>query len=690
MAVTTELQPIIDALIKSNKDAADRIIFNENKTSESIKQKLEAVDNKGNLKIQGELRKSLEFEQKQIEETKKNREIAEKSINLEKQNIELMKQANAKVQKTIEDNGGKVEDNTGFLQNQVEIAKAELDLRKKQIDDPTPAQMLSIGRDELELEKLRFKAEGKRAEDNLDFQKKTNELRKAEARERLQQEGLSASAQKEAAKDLRSAQIEGLKLALDPVISPLKTVTGLFSKTLSSLGISLPGFSLGKLAGIVAVGLLIKFLRSDAFKDLVDLLVDFDMQKLKDLKTNLKFTLGALAGLATFFLAKNFFRMGGKLLFLGGTFGFTFARVLKNSVKNLLRILGLIAPVIDDVAAAAAPVSYGGAFTRFGMRKGSTIKFEGREFVVQKGGQFKEIVDGKIQGKFTDKQTAARVREGFKLGTAVQEANPRINANGTATQSYKDALKNKQMGGVAKFLGSAFVRNVPILSAIFTSGMAANILLGDKTRMEKIDAMGELLGSTAGSTILGLGAGAITAATGVGLPFAIPTGLAFAIAGGFAGAPLGRVLMRLIMGMNSGDIPVGVGSTISEGGGIDPKGESSTSPMMGVPMIDLIKPNGFNGLGGNNLLGDGGVKLLNMGLTPTASSAQLSNAMLNVMGDVLINAARGASQFGSNGSFAVVNAITTNDNKQTSNQFGMVYMKQQDEFVNQTVNSALI
>ena len=102
MAVSTELQPIIDALIKSNKDAADRIIFNENRTAESIKEKLEAVDKDGNRKIVGALRDSLEFEQKQIEETQKNRKIAEESVNLEKQNIELMKQANAKVQKTIE------------------------------------------------------------------------------------------------------------------------------------------------------------------------------------------------------------------------------------------------------------------------------------------------------------------------------------------------------------------------------------------------------------------------------------------------------------------------------------------------------------------------------------------------------------------------------------------------------------
>ena len=137
--------------------------------------------------------------------------------------------------------------------------------------------MLSIGRDELELEKLRFKAEGKRAEDNLDFQKKTNELRKAEARERLQQEGLSASARKEASKDLRTAQIEGLKLALDPVLSPLQTVAGFINK---GIGKIIPGFTFGRLAGLVGIGLLIKFLRSPIFDDIISALVDFDLKSI--------------------------------------------------------------------------------------------------------------------------------------------------------------------------------------------------------------------------------------------------------------------------------------------------------------------------------------------------------------------------------------------------------------------------
>ena len=371
MAVSTELQPIIKALIDSNKDAADKIILNENKTAESIKEKLEAVDKDGNRKIVGALRDSLEFEQKQIEETQKNRKIAEASVNLEKQNIELMKQANAKVQKTIEDNGGKVEDNTGFLQNQVEIAKAELDLRKKQLSDPTQAQLLSIGKDELNLEKLRFQAEGKRAEDNLDFQKRTNELRKAEARDRLQQEGLSASARKEASKDLRTAQIEGLKLALDPVLSPLQTVAGFINK---GIGKIIPGFTFGRLAGLVGIGLLIKFLRSDIFDDIISALVDFDVkgigEKIKDTFVSLSSALAAVVTLVGGLAARLLLSTG-----LGATVAGTKLATTKLTAKDI----GIKQDeLIKDKSGRTFKLTAGGDLRQFDPTKGPKGTFVGK------------------------------------------------------------------------------------------------------------------------------------------------------------------------------------------------------------------------------------------------------------------------------------------------------------------------
>ena len=130
---------------------------------------------------------------------------------------------------------------------------------------PKLIQGQQINKEELEIEKLRFQAEGKRAEDNIDYQKKANQLRVQEARDRLQQQGLSSAAAKEARKDLRNAQIEGLKLGLEPVLAPLKEITGFIGKTLSMFGINLPSFGFGKIVGLVAIVGLINFLRSDFF-----------------------------------------------------------------------------------------------------------------------------------------------------------------------------------------------------------------------------------------------------------------------------------------------------------------------------------------------------------------------------------------------------------------------------------------
>ena len=172
------------------------------------------------------------------------------------------------------------EDNKGFLQNQVKLEEESIRLRKQALTDPTQSDLLKISKAELDLINLDFKR-GKRAEDNLDFQKRTNELRKAEARERLQQEGLSASARKEARKDLRTAQIEGLKLAFTnlPFVSDLQTVAGFINK---GIGKIIPGFTFGRLAGLVGIGLLIKFLRSPIFDDIISALVDFDVKSIGD------------------------------------------------------------------------------------------------------------------------------------------------------------------------------------------------------------------------------------------------------------------------------------------------------------------------------------------------------------------------------------------------------------------------
>ena len=62
----------------------------------------------------------------------------------------------------------------------------------------------------------------------------------------------------------KTAQIEGLKLAFAPKLSPLQTVVGFINK---GIGKIIPqSWTFGRLAGLVGIGLLIKFLRSPIFE----------------------------------------------------------------------------------------------------------------------------------------------------------------------------------------------------------------------------------------------------------------------------------------------------------------------------------------------------------------------------------------------------------------------------------------
>jgi len=690
MAVSTELQPIIKALIDSNKDAADKIILNENKTAESIKEKLEAVDKDGNRKIVGALRDSLEFEQKQIEETQKNRKIAEASVNLEKQNIELMKQANAKVQKTIEDNGGKVEDNTGFLQNQVEIAKAELDLRKKQLSDPTQAQLLSIGKDELNLEKLRFQAEGKRAEDNLDFQKRTNELRKAEARDRLQQEGLSASARKEASKDLRTAQIEGLKLALDPVLSPLQTVAGFINK---GIGKIIPGFTFGRLAGLVGIGLLIKFLRSDIFDDIISALVDFDVkgigEKIKDTFVSLSSALAAVVTLVGGLAARLLLSTG-----LGATVAGTKLATTKLTAKDI------------------------------GIKQDELIKDKsGKTFKLTKGGDLRQFDTAK--GKFVggavnqDKLLRSLASEG-----ALGERGKLVTGGGG---KFVRVLKGiaKRVPGIAQFLAlqdifslligggepkEIFPQLVGILTGLGGGALGAILggLIGGIGSPFTFGLSG-FIGSVGGGILgyLGGEAAGKSLAEGIaeialGLPVkSFPT---FDI-GPFKGVDINKVFTKgetpgqsvreLVETGDLGAIRAEVQEAQSELKFLESQPETlSTSFTVQKQKEELrkiisegLKILEVEGGGMQGIVPKGSINFGKM-LTPSAMSMSSLQSAENAT-LLAKNATLRSETFEGGGSVAVVNAVTNNDNKQASNFFPMNVVERPQGFVKDATNALL-
>ena len=66
MAISTDLQTVITELKKNQVEATNKIILNENRTTESINKQLAAVDAKGNPKVEGALRESLELQKKEI------------------------------------------------------------------------------------------------------------------------------------------------------------------------------------------------------------------------------------------------------------------------------------------------------------------------------------------------------------------------------------------------------------------------------------------------------------------------------------------------------------------------------------------------------------------------------------------------------------------------------------------------
>ena len=66
MAINTDLQTVINELKKNQVEATNKIILNENRTTESINKQLAAVDAKGNRKVEGALRESLEFQKKEF------------------------------------------------------------------------------------------------------------------------------------------------------------------------------------------------------------------------------------------------------------------------------------------------------------------------------------------------------------------------------------------------------------------------------------------------------------------------------------------------------------------------------------------------------------------------------------------------------------------------------------------------
>ena len=554
----------------------------------------------------------------------------------------------------------------------------------------------------------KIEANGGKADQNLDFLKRNNKIQIEELK-LAQSQATSPSQQKEIAKDLRKARIGGLKLALDPVLTPLSQGIGVLNK---GLGRVVPGLTVGRLALLASIPIIIKFLRSESFKKVVDFLVDNgeDMVRTavsaimsignfltfigKTVKETLQF-LGLIERdvkdaneEASRFTSEN----------LGIALGLNILRGALQGVGALLRSVGTRLGFLTG----ATQVKAGGVAKQFGLKEGQQFTDkEGKSFRVTKQGFVQEFDPETGIGKTLQKQGPLLERlakEGALEPTIGQKAQQKI-------------LKVGARGiNTIGFLNSVFKR-LPILGQLFAIGDIVRIIGSDDPIGKKVvDLTGVLAGIGGGA----LGAILFGAAGG----FAGPLGCLVAggiggIGGYFASDMLARGLAQYALGqqvdafppnffgVNINDILNGVQGKpqttapvpdallnlspqdLMPGGSdsdITGEGRFLTDPnvIREVP-LGFLQPTSSLSTGA---LSDEALRLASVNintdtiqfenLKPTNLSSMVATDRVDLMAT---NATLKSENFESGGSVAVVNAVTTNDNKSSSNFFGMNFVQ---------------
>lgn len=297
----------------------------------------------------------------------------------------------------------------------------------------------------------RIEANGGKADQNLDFLKRNNAIQREELK-LAQSQATSASQRKEINKDLRKAQIEGLKLALDPVIAPITSFASIGKRILgTSFGV--PGLTLGRLALLAALPLIIKFLRSDMFDNILDSLKDLDLSKIGD---NIKNSVMGLGGA----LAAIGLTIARATAMLGGAAGVRGAGKLVKDTK--LSAKGLIG-------------------------KGEIVTSKGgQQFKLDKGGMLREI----------DKSGT------FKGGPVRNQQDLLKSLAKEGSLGERGKLLGTDVKG-NKFLRSVtgVLKRIPFLSQLFAINDLVNVLAGPGDKAEKAKGLAEILGGLGGGTL---------------------------------------------------------------------------------------------------------------------------------------------------------------------------------------------
>ena len=532
------------------------------------------------------------------EEQRRTTEVL--SDKLEDQTSEI-KSSSKNTEQQIKSSSGEVKSAVMQSSNLLDASGNKLDkiaTEQNQSNDNQERTIQDIQKERKALrEDLRTRTDlaGKSAAREKKFQDADLKLKLEQLNLMKQDPNIDPARQKELQKDIRDAQGSSIAKALEPVKNAFTGVRDRLKK-LGAIPLGIPGLTLGRLSGLFAIGLIIRFLRSDRFQEIITLLdTPKNAQRLESAFNGLKaivgffdkvgdglFDLLVLIGgppagpggreVGRFEYFKNNFMeillavgsigllLAPGLLFKGlgillwnpvsKAFTFKTGRGLKSSVMALATFLGFVQKDIDAATQGLAKTAGGGAspVRSSGLRIGSTINFGGKQYLVAKEG-FRVLGEGGKPGALTSSTMTGLIDDAARTGKISSLPSAASQTPG-GVSGYQKLLESKGYARIAGIVG----RGVPILGTLLTGAFAANILLNDDiSRGEKVKQLGGLLFSTLGAT--GLGLLAFSATGGPFNPFiSVPSFLFGAFAGGVAGDKIGQGIADFLLG-GGGELP---------------------------------------------------------------------------------------------------------------------------------------
>ena len=258
------------ALIDQNKKSADRAVADFRKQQIADKKSVEKINRqlKTELEQAQELKRISNNLQKANFATPEEKEAAAKRAQIAKEAVTQTLEER-KILRVTRDTRKIQQDTRSDARKSLDLEKNSLSALQKQIEDA-----------------------GGVAEDSLEFRRAQNRIRRQELAIR-KSEATSPAARKEIRKEQRKELFNAFKLAIAPVSERLGGLVNIF-KGIGSIGTGVPGLSLGRLAFLAALPFIIKFLDSDTFKNIKEVIIPNAVKALNFLKNRILIPLGGL------------------------------------------------------------------------------------------------------------------------------------------------------------------------------------------------------------------------------------------------------------------------------------------------------------------------------------------------------------------------------------------------------------